>query len=85
MPAGCRRLARQPAAARPDPKSRSVAGSGTGWANEWCTFRLRLSDFRRNGNFPDLANVAAVRFDFGPSSGSTRGRLGLDEIEITKD
>lgn len=63
---------------------RTGDGAGSGWANEWCTFRLRLSDFRRNGVFPDLANISAVRFDFGPGFGSVRGRIGIDDIEIVK-
>ena len=63
---------------------RTGSGIGAGWANEWCSFRLRLSDFRRNGFFPDLAHIAAVRFEFGPSFGSARGRIGLDDIEIVK-
>jgi dienelactone hydrolase len=63
---------------------RTGSGAGAGWANEWCTFRLRISDFRRNGVFIDLANITAVRFDFGPSYGSARGRIGLDDIEVVK-
>jgi hypothetical protein len=34
--------------------------------------------------FIDLANITAVRFDFGPSYGSARGRIGLDDIEVVK-
>jgi len=63
---------------------RTGSGVGAGWANEWCSFRLRLSDFRRNGFFPDLSQIVAVRFEFGPSFGSTRGRIGIDDIEIVK-
>ncbi len=39
--------------------------SGAGWANEFTTVHLRLTDFLTNGSGLDLTNVAAVRFDFG--------------------
>jgi len=62
---------------------RTGYGSGAGWANEFNTVRIRLTDFETNGSGIDLANIVAVRFDFGSSFGSSRGRIGLDDIEVT--
>ena len=62
---------------------RTGYGSGAGWANEFNTVRIRLADFEINGSGIDLANIAAVRFDFGSSHGSSRGRIGFDDIEVT--
>jgi hypothetical protein len=56
-----------------------------GWQNEFETIRLRLTDFLNNGSDLNLSDVAAVRFDFGGSFGSSRGRLGFDDLEVTKD
>ena len=56
-----------------------------GWHNEFETTRIRLTDFLTNGSGLDLTNIVAVRFDFGPSSGATQGRLGLDDVELTSD
>ncbi|MEO1007669.1 MAG: GC-type dockerin domain-anchored protein [Planctomycetota bacterium] len=64
---------------------RSGSGTGTGWQNEFETIRIRLTDFLAEGAGVDLSDVAAVRFDFGPSFGSDLGRLGLDEVEFTVD
>jgi len=58
-------------------------GSGLGWNTEYETIRIRLTDFLNNGSDIDLANVRFLTFAFGPSHGSTQGRLGLDEIELT--
>jgi hypothetical protein len=63
---------------------RTGSGSGAGWANEWSSVRLRLADFAADGVGLDLSNVVAVRFEFGAVSGSPRGRIGLDDIEIVK-
>ncbi len=70
-----------------------------GWANEWETIRMRLTDFvdhtgKRPGSISvggtgtaalNLNDVAALEFRFGPSWGSPIGRVGLDEIELTRD
>lgn len=64
---------------------RTGNGVGAGWANEFSSVRLRLTDFRSDGVAPDLANIVAVRFDFGGAYGSPRGRIGLDEIELIKN
>lgn len=60
-------------------------GGGVGWGNEFETFRIPLGDFRRGGRRIDLANVIGIGFLFGPAHGSTSGRIGLDEIMLTRD
>jgi hypothetical protein len=64
---------------------RTGSGIGAGWANEFSTLRLRLSDFAADGSGLDLSAVAAVRLEFGAGFGSVRGRLGLDDLEIVRD
>lgn len=60
-------------------------GGGTGWANEFEVIRIRLGDFLTDGSGVDLADVDELRLEFGPASGSSRGRLGLDDIQLTTD
>jgi len=67
------------------PYQRSTHGTGTGWANEFNTVRIRLADFENDGSGIDLSDVVAVRFDFGSAHGSARGRIGLDDVELTRD
>ena len=67
-----------------EPYQRTTCGTGAGWANEWETVRIRLLDFLHD-QVLDLSNITSVVFEFGPSFGSIRGRLGLDEIEVTND
>ncbi|HXV75729.1 MAG TPA: thrombospondin type 3 repeat-containing protein [Candidatus Polarisedimenticolaceae bacterium] len=64
------------------PYQRWGHGIGYGWSNEFSTVRIPLRDFLREGGGLDLGDIAAVRFDFGPSFGSVRGRLALDDIEL---
>lgn len=66
-----------------EPYARVGEGSGEGWANEFATVRLRLLDFTNDGSGLDLSDIRTVRLDFGGSFGSDRGRVGLDDIEIT--
>jgi hypothetical protein len=57
-----------------------------GWANEFETIRVNTGDFCRDGgNGIDLTNIVAVRFEFGPSHGTARGRMGFDDVELTSD
>lgn len=56
-----------------------------GWHNELETIRIRLTDFLTNDAGLDLTQIEAVRFEFGPSFGSSRGRLGLDEVMLSSD
>jgi hypothetical protein len=64
------------------PYQRAGFGAGAGWQNEFVTIRLRLADFLANAPSLDLSRIVAVRFDFGGTFGSSRGRLGLDDIEL---
>ncbi|MBP7148262.1 MAG: hypothetical protein KBD01_11990 [Acidobacteria bacterium] len=68
-----------------EPYPRTGYGSGTGWQNEFQTIRIRLSDFLRDGSPLELTNVAAIRFQFGPGFGSSRGRVGIDTIELVEE
>lgn len=68
-----------------EPYQRTGTGLDAGWANEFETIRLRLTDFLTDGSGLDLANVVAVRFELGYPGRSPVGRLGLDQIELTKD
>ncbi|NGO54686.1 vWA domain-containing protein [Allomesorhizobium camelthorni] len=56
-----------------------------GWHNEMETVRLRLTDFLNNGSGLDLQNIFAVRVDVGPSFGSSRGRIVVDDLMLTND
>ena len=63
-----------------EPYQRIGCGAGTGWLNEFETVRIRLEDFRG----VDLDALVRVTLRFGPSFGSSEGRLGLDEIELVR-
>lgn len=56
-----------------------------GWHNETETIRIRVTDFLNNGSGLDLSDVVAVRLDVGPSRGSARGRIVIDELLLTDD
>jgi hypothetical protein len=56
-----------------------------GWHNEMEVVRIRLTDFLANGSALDLADIAAVRLDVGPSWGSNEGRVVVDELMLTND
>jgi hypothetical protein len=56
-----------------------------GWHNEMETVRLRIADFTNNGVGIDLTNIVAVRFDVGPSFGSSKGRIVVDDLMLTSD
>ncbi|MGD8451965.1 MAG: hypothetical protein PVJ57_09125 [Phycisphaerae bacterium] len=68
-----------------EPYQRTGDGSGAGWQNEFETIRIRLTDFLHNGAALDLTDVQHVRFDFGSSYGSSRGRVALDDLQLSKD
>jgi len=68
-----------------EPYQRTGAGDGAGWQNEFETIRIRLTDFLHNDSGLDLTDIVALRFEFGDSFGSSRGRLGLDDVELTTD
>jgi hypothetical protein len=69
----------------PYQRSGSCGATGAGWNNEWETVRIRLADFTRNGTVLDLADVASVRFRFGPAHGAASGRIGLDDVEFLRN
>jgi len=56
-----------------------------GWHNEMETVRLRITDFAHNGIGINLTNIVAVRFDVGPSFGSSKGRIVVDDLMLTSD
>ena len=67
-----------------EPFPRTGSGSGAGWGNEFETFRINPQDFLRDGTTLDLSNIARVRFEFGPASGTSRGRIGIDDLELLR-
>ncbi len=68
-----------------EPYQRTGYGDGTGWQNEFQAIRLRVADFARDGSALDLTNIVAVRFEFSSAFGSSRGALGIDDIELVKE
>jgi hypothetical protein len=68
-----------------EPYQRTSCGTGAGWANEFETIRIRLTDFQTDGSGLDLSDLASLTFEFGPSSGSPQGRLGIDDIAFTNE
>lgn len=67
------------------PYPRTGCGSGVGWANEFNTIRIRLTDFQADGVELDLGNIEAIAFRFGSTWGSARGRLGLDDVHLDRE
>ncbi len=67
------------------PYQRTGLGTGAGWANEFGTVRIRLCDFENDGSGIDLSDIVAVRLSFGLLYGSEQGRIGLDDVELTRD
>lgn len=65
-----------------EPYQRTGCGTGTGWATVFETIRIRLFEFETDGSPLDLSRVEAVRFEFGPSSGTASGRMVVDELEL---
>ncbi len=68
-----------------EPYPRSSCGSGSGWSNEFETIRIRLTDFQRDESALDLSQVESVGLFFGQSFGSRFGRIGLDDLMLTKE
>jgi len=67
-----------------EPFPRTGSGSGSGWANEFETYRINVQDFLRDGTTLDLSDIDRVRFEFGPSFGTSRGRIGVDDLELLR-
>ncbi|HEY2231861.1 MAG TPA: VWA domain-containing protein [Candidatus Angelobacter sp.] len=57
----------------------------SGWHNEMRTIRIRATDFLNNNSGLNLSDVVAVRLNFGPSFGSSKGRIVLDDLMLTND
>ncbi len=68
-----------------EPYQRSGCGTGVGWHNEYETIRIRLTDFQNDASGLDLTSIDSVSLQFGPSHGSPVGRLGLDDLQLSKD
>jgi len=68
-----------------EPYQRTNCGTGAGWGNEFETIRLPLEGFMMDVSDLNLSRLASVTFRFGPSFGSTAGRIGLDALEFVKD
>ena len=68
-----------------EPYARTSCGNGTGWGAEYETIRIRLADFLRDGSGLELADLDKIVLRFGPSHGSAEGRLGLDDLELTRN
>jgi hypothetical protein len=58
---------------------------GGGWHNEMETIRIRTTDFLNNASGLNLTNIVAIRLNVGPSFGSSRGRIVVDDLMITND
>lgn len=56
-----------------------------GWHNEMETIRIRTTDFLNNGSALNLTDVAAVRLNVGPTFGSSKGRIVVDDLMLTND
>lgn len=67
------------------PYLRTGEGSGAGWANEYNIVRLRLVDFTNDGSGLDLSDITNVRLEFGSNFGSARGRVGIDDLQLSND
>jgi hypothetical protein len=67
------------------PYQRGGFGAGTGWMNEWSTVRIRLADFENDNSQINLKDIVAIRLEFGSASGSDRGRVAIDQIELTHE
>lgn len=66
------------------PYQREGCGAGVGWGNEFETIRIRLEDFTRNGSGIDLSNVQWIELRCGPAHGSKNGKIGFDDLELTR-
>ena len=61
------------------------ANGGHSPLEQFEVFKIRLTDFTHNNDALDLGDIVAVRFDFGATFGSSRGRLGIDDIVLSND
>ena len=66
------------------PYQRTGCGTGAGWGNEFETIRIRLEDFTRNGAPIDLSKIDWIELRCGPAFGSKEGKIGFDDLELTR-
>ena len=66
------------------PYQRIGCGTGTGWGNEFETIRIRLDDFTRDGSGIDLTDVEWIELRCGPAHGSKNGKIGFDDLELSR-
>lgn len=64
---------------------RTGSGTGAGWVNEMNTVRVGLWEFQTDGSALDLSDIVAVRLEVGAAYGSSRGRIGLDDIQFMRN
>ncbi len=69
--------------AAPEPYQRTDDGLGAGWADEFVTVRIPLSDFTI-GSMIDLSHLATVQLDLGGDHGASPGAIGLDNVELSR-
>jgi len=53
-----------------------------GWHNEMERIEIRLDDFLSGGTGLNLSNIVAIRFNVGPTWGSSKGRIVIDELDL---
>lgn len=56
-----------------------------GWVNEFNTVRVPITSFEADASGLDLSNIVALRMEFGSAFGSPRGRIGLDDVQFTRN
>lgn len=56
-----------------------------GWQNAFESIRVPVSAFRAAGRIIDLRHVSSVSLEFGAGSGSSVGRLLIDDLLIERD
>lgn len=66
----------------PPPYARGGEGPGVGWGNEFVTVRVGITEFLGDNPSLDLSAVDSISLQFGSASGSSQGRVGLDDIEL---
>lgn len=67
-----------------EPYQRTGCGTGVGWASEFETIKIRLTDFTHDNDL-DLRDLSSITFRFGPTAGSNEGRLGFDDLEFVTE
>ncbi len=68
-----------------EPYQRTGYGTGTGWQNAMEAIRVPLSAFTAGGRTIDLSRVASIIIRFGGTSGSSQGRLVIDDLQVERN